>query len=126
MLARSLLNQVVAFLSNQSRNDRDDRTLRFFRQAKSTQQIEFAFRFPDKIVGREVRGDMRISFRIPDFVVDAVGDSSQPIAARTQQPVEPVTLFRSLNLPRITRTYRRERIGGNQSRLSKPKPRPGA
>ncbi len=58
---------------------------------------------------------MRIGFRIPEVVIDAVCDSHQTIATRAQQPVESVTLFGRLNLARITRADSRERVGGDDA-----------
>src|SRR6185369_2210612 len=39
---RDLTNQIVAFLAHEARDDRDDGSLRFLRQIKATQQIDFA------------------------------------------------------------------------------------
>ena len=43
--ARSVANQVVAFLRDEPRNDRDNWTLGFFRQTEASQQIDFALAF---------------------------------------------------------------------------------
>ena len=57
------------------------------------QQIDLALAFSCKVVSREICGDVRISFRVPNGVVDTVRDSGQTIAPRPQQPIEPVALF---------------------------------
>src|SRR5204862_7956780 len=85
----------------------------------TTQEIEFALAFSGQVVCGEVCGDVWISFRIPNVVVDSVCDTRKAILACAQQPVEAMTLIRHLNLARITRTNRRQSIGRDDSRFQR-------
>src|SRR6266542_2729023 len=115
--ARALLDQVVTLLRHQTRNDCDNRSLRFFRKAESAQEIELTFTLTVKIINGEVRRAVRIGFGIPDFIIDPVRNSRQSIATGSYQPLESIALFRRLNFTRITRADRRKRIGSDNAGL---------
>src|SRR6266436_281755 len=72
---RGLPDEVITLLTHQTGDDRNDWALWFFGKIETTQQIEFTFPLTRQIVDRKVGGNIRISFRIPGFVVDAVSDS---------------------------------------------------
>src|SRR5262245_43637464 len=103
--SRRVTNQVVSFLGDEPRDDRDDWPFRLFRKAEPSQQIKLALTLAAQVVGRKVSRNMRIGLRVPDLVIDAVRNSGEPITAPSRQPIQPVALFRSLNLMRVARAH---------------------
>src|SRR5687768_11634983 len=100
-----LTNQVVTFLSYQTRDDCDDRPFRIPRQIKTAQQVEFALQLSRHVAGGKICGDMRISLRVPGVVIDSICHTDKTITSRPQKPVETVALLRRLNLFRIAPAY---------------------
>ena len=49
---------------------------------------------------------VRVGFGVPDLVIDAIRDADQPISSLPGQPVEPIAVFRRLDLC----AYRRETV----------------
>ena len=60
---------------------------------------------------------MRIDLRIPLAVVDAVDDAEQVVAAVLQDAFQPAAQRRLLNLLRVARADRGERVGKRQPAL---------
>ena len=58
--------------------------------------------FAGQVISGKMCWDVRIDFRIPEIVIDAIGDSHQTAAAGLQKPIKTVALFGCLNLARIT------------------------
>src|SRR5438552_18829620 len=99
-----LPDQIVALLRHQARDDSDDRPIEICGQAKPAQQIKFAFLFAGDVACGKVGCNMRIRLWIPEICIDSISNSAQAVTACSQQPVETVTLLRSLNLLGITAT----------------------
>src|SRR5260370_698558 len=115
--ARSLSDQVITLLAYQTRNDPNDGPLGLLGKPKPPQQIEFAFALAAQVIGGKISGDIRVGFRIPNVIVDAMGDPYQAVPVRPHQPIESITLLRRLNLAGISRAHRRQNICGNQAGL---------
>src|ERR1051325_6076566 len=106
-----LANQVIAFLRYQPRDDGDDGTIQIFRHVETTQQIAFALALAGQICGREMGCGVRIGFRVPQFIINAIRDAHQSSLARPQYPIKSGSLFRSLYFIRIAAAYSRQCIG---------------
>src|SRR5712691_9052634 len=63
--------------------------------------------------------DVRVGFRVPHFVIHAVGDSRQPVAPRSHQPVETGALFSGLNFTRIARADGGQRVRRDDAGLQR-------
>src|SRR4030095_6126534 len=116
-LAGKLADQVVALLRYQPRNYRDDWALGLFRQTKAAQQLKFASQFAGEVDGGEIRRNFGICFRVPKIVVNAIGDTGQPIAASSQKPVKAGPVFRCLDLLGITMADGGQGVGSDESRF---------
>src|SRR5205085_11861271 len=114
---RRLLDQIVAFLRHEPRDDRDDGAIQIFRQTETAQQVAFAFKLAREIVRAEVRGDMWVGRGIPHVIVHAVRDANKSVAAHAQKPIETIALLRGLNLITVTPADGRERIAQHQTGL---------
>src|SRR5258705_8330970 len=60
---------------------------------------------------------MWIGLRVPNIVVDAIGDAGQPIAPSAQKPIKTGTMLRCLNLLSVTTTNGGKGVGSNESRF---------
>src|SRR5687768_7414320 len=64
-----------------------------------------------------MRGEVRISRRIPDLDIDAVQDAGERARTRAQQAFEAAAVLRRLDLARIRRAHRVERRRVDETRL---------
>src|SRR5436190_9357422 len=75
------------------------------------------------IIGGEICGNVRIGFRVPNLIINAIGNPRQPITAGAHQPIKAVTLLRRLNLSSVTwadsgKSIGRQRAGSQSGRRS--------
>src|SRR6476660_5638928 len=58
-------NEIVALLSDKSRDNCQNGSSLVLRQTKTSQQIEFTLGFPSQVGDRKIGGYVRICFRVP-------------------------------------------------------------
>ena len=85
-------------------------------------QLELPRRFARKPRRGESRRERRIFPRMPIIGLDAVDDASKPIRTGAQNPLEPSSELRPLNLTGIARADRREPLRTNKPSFEKVEP----
>src|SRR5262249_39261498 len=84
---------------------------------KLLQQIAFTFALARQIMRAKARCKFMIRFRIPYFVINAVGDADQPVSALLRKPFETISVFCGLDLKTIAARNGGQRIGNLKTRF---------
>src|SRR5262249_54125747 len=91
--------------------------LRVFRQPKHLQQITLAVQLAAELRCRIPRGDEWIDFGIPFVVVDPVQNSVQIGSPGSQQALESLAIFGSLDFPAVVGADGRDSVRKNETAL---------
>src|SRR5215813_1409798 len=67
--------EIDAFLRRQSGDVRDDRAVEVDGQMKPFEDVPFTLSLPFQVFSVEARDQIRVTFGIPNFVIDTVGNS---------------------------------------------------